>query len=112
MKSGLSVTLNLQLHFKLHLYYSLIEVCIQFPTNSTFSCYIVSIIIIAFYTFIQLRLCESLIMNAFELQWSQLYTDIQQLAAILLFPLVYTLLESPPLTDTWVQEPICVLLTS
>lgn len=58
MKSGLSVALNLQLHFKLHLYYSLIEVFIRFPTNSTFSCYTVSIIIITIYTFLQLRLCN------------------------------------------------------
>lgn len=57
VKSGLSVTLNLQLHFKLHLYYSLIEVCIRFPTNTTFSCYTISIIIRTIYTFIPLRSC-------------------------------------------------------
>lgn len=63
MKSSLSATLNLQLHFKLHLHCSLIEVCIRFPTNSTFSCSSISIIIIMIiimiYTFIQHRLCES-----------------------------------------------------
>jgi len=51
-------------------------------------------------------------MNAFELQWSQLYTAINQLAVIFLFPLIYALLERLPLTDTQVQEPICILLMS
>lgn len=64
------------------------------------------------YTFIQLRLCESWIMNAFELQWSQLYAVMNQLAFIFLFSLIYALSGLLSLTDTWVQEPICILLMS